>query len=916
MQLWSVKANDFVEVPDDQVDAALKSGDFGTGPNKVFHVQTSDGSYGTVGAEDIWRVLDAGGRYESKAERTERYDREEFGGRAGTALALGAARGVSFGLSDWVARAAGMSAEELRKIEEYNAGASAIGEYGSLLIPGTAIAKGLKAISKIPLAGKPVAALAGVVSAPSVGASVLGQAVTKRAAQQLKGLPRIPDRAVAGIAQGAGVATEAALGGVGFALSEHALGRGDELAEELQSIGAGGLFGFALGGAIGSFKPMAKAMVGDPAKGIAEVGEKMVDTVQGALIRRDPAELAALRDPKTAEYVIEKAKRQDQKDALAGSTAGTLSRLNDAYDELFKLTSGPSKKGKIKDTVQPGYNSFRPALAILDDIAGNAQALKDADVLEQFQTATINRISGVARNSAAKLKAAEVKAANGGDMNGLNALVYSELDDVKRSIGKELDKHFKANLLAMKPQAQNTFKNAGGFYDRLRTVLEDEKLFGATLATTQREINAPWSALLTTKGTKQIGYDSSFLIGAKVGGKQVVNVKKVESYISRMPKEMRNPELAQTRRTLDSYLDNLTAFRAAVGKHYDEIPKSVDKALAEIQPMRESHKAHFQREQLRKEFDDILNSQSAALAFLRAGASLGGKVPVAGRMVEAAASVMDPGIAIRKRAELVLKKARAREQVQKSVERTLRAIAKPSTEPARALRVDFRRRLRAMGSVALAEGLVDARDDRELTAQAIDAVHDIAQPERMAQIIEEETKDYTEYPEHQAAIAQRISSQIGYLTNLVRGVRYQIDPVTGEREMLASDSELAKIAQGMEALGDPAGALAAAFETGTLDFDTVQAIRMLYPNIYGRFVTEVQKGLLEAEKPPSNEKRIMLSMLYGMPMTPYMQPAFVAAMQAVHGKPPTGAQQPRGYTGALAKQPERELLPLQRGLQA
>jgi len=91
---------------------------------------------------------------------------------------------------------------------------------------------------------------------------------------------------------------------------------------------------------------------------------------------------------------------------------------------------------------------------------------------------------------------------------------------------------------------------------------------------------------------------------------------------------------------------------------------------------------------------------------------------------------------------------------------------------------------------------------------------------------------------------------------------------------------------------------------------------MLYPNIYGRFVTEVQKGLLEAEKPPSNEKRIMLSMLYGMPMTPYMQPAFVAAMQAVHGKPPTGAQQPRGYTGALAKQPERELLPLQRGLEA
>ena len=909
MQLWSVKANDYVEVPDDQVDAALKSGDFGTGPNKVFHVQTSDGSYGTVEAEDIWRVLDAGGRYESKNERTERYDREEFGGRAGTALALGAARGVTLGVSDWIARAAGMSDEELRKIDEYNAGASAVGEYGSLLLPGPGIAR---LLGKIPGVGKAVANVTSVI-APSIGAARLGEKVTRGAVKQLQQrAPKLGDRAISGIAQGAGVATEAALGGAGFALSEHALGRGDELSEELQSIGAGGLFGFALGGAIGSFKPMAKAMVGDPAKGVTEVGEKMVDTVQGALIRRDPAELAALRDPTTAEYVIEKAKRKTQAEDVAGATAGTLNEIQDAFQTLNKIASGASKKGKIDDVVKRGSESIQPAVRILNDIAGNAQALKDAEVLEQFQRPIVNRISAAAKNSIKKIEEAGIKAADGGDLDDLNAFVYKELDQMKRVIGKDLDKHFTANFQAMRPQAQNTFKNAGGFYDRLRSVLEDENVFGQTLANLQREVNAPYTSLLTAKGAATTGFDATFM----VRNQGVVNPDKVLTYINKLPREMRVPELARRRQALDEYLDNLTAFRAAVGKHYGAVPKSVDDAIAKIAPMRESHKAHFQREMLAREFEDILNSQSAALTFLRAGAALGGKVPVAGRMVEAAASVMDPGIAIRKRAELVLKKARAREKVQKSVERTLRAIKKPGTEPARALRVDFRRRLRAMGSVALAEGLVDARDDRELTAQAIDAVHDIAQPERMAQIIEEETKDYTEYPEHQAAIAQRISSQIGYLSNLVRGVRYQIDPVTGEREMLASDSELAKIAQGMEALGDPADALATAFETGTLDFNTVQAVRMLYPNIYARFVTEVQKGMLEAEKPPSNEKRIMLSILYGMPMTPYMQPGFVAAMQAVHGKPPTGAQQPRGYTGALAKQPERELLPLQRGLEA
>ena len=909
MRLWSVEANDYVDVPDDQVNDALLSKKFGLDSSAQIHVQLGSGEYGVVEGKNIFKVLRAGGSYDTKAARLERKDYEQYGDSAAKALGLGALRGVSLGLSDWALTKSGaMTPEELRKIDEYNAGASAVGEYGSLLLPGPGI---VRLLGKIPGVGKAVAGAASAL--PSFGVARLGEKVTKGTVKQLQQrAPRLGDRAISGIAQGAGVATEAALGGVGFALSEQALGRGDELAEELQSIGAGGLFGFALGGAIGSFKPIAKAMVGDPAKGVTEAGEKMVDSVQGLLLRHDPAELNALRDPTTAEFVIEKAKRKTQREDIAGATTKALTQVEDAFQALNKIASGPSKRGKVDEIVKQGYESVDPATRILDDIANNAQALADADVLEQFQRPVINRISAAARNSAEKIRKATLKASNGGNLEALNGLVYKELDDMKRVIGKNLDTHFKTNFQAMKPQAQNTFKNAGGFYDRLRTVLEDENVFGDALAGLQREINVPYTAVLTAKGTKTTGFDANFM----VRGQSVVDPKKALSYVRDLPKEMRVPELAIRRRALDTYLDNLTSFRAAIGKHYGAVPKSVDDAIAAIGPMRESHKAHFQREMLARELEDVLNSQGAAVNFLRAGASLGGKVPFAGRMVEAAASIVDPGIALRKRAELVMKKAKAQEKLQKSVERTLRAIKTPGKEPARALRTDYRRRIRAMGSIGLAETGIDKNaSERELTTDAILSVHELTQPDRMAQIIEEETKDYRDYPEHEQAIAQRISTTFTYLANLVKPIRFQIDPVTGEQQMMASDSELAKVAQGMEALGNPLEALAVGMETGTTSHETVQAIRMLYPRLFARYAAEVQKGVLEQEKPPTNQQRLELSVLFNQPMSPYMQPGFVAAMQAVHGKPPTGAQQPRGYTGALSKQPERELLPLQSGMQ-
>ena len=136
MELYNPDTQEFVDVPDDQVEQALLSGTYALGRTKRINVQLHTGEYGVVDASSIFDVLRAGGRYDTKAARAKRQDKKQYGDKAAQALLLGAARGLTFGLSD-VALSQGLySQEELEKIQEYNSTASTVGEIGSLLIPG------------------------------------------------------------------------------------------------------------------------------------------------------------------------------------------------------------------------------------------------------------------------------------------------------------------------------------------------------------------------------------------------------------------------------------------------------------------------------------------------------------------------------------------------------------------------------------------------------------------------------------------------------------------------------------------------------------------------------------------------------------------------------------------------------------
>ena len=173
-----------------------------------------------------------------------------------------------------------------------------------------------------------------------------------------------------------------------------------------------------------------------------------------------------------------------------------------------------------------------------------------------------------------------------------------------------------------------------------------------------------------------------------------------------------------------------------------------------------------------------------------------------------------------------------------------------------------------------------------------------------------------EMPKLQAAMSQKLGTLVAYAANAMPPTMSPyIDPVTGEESVRASDADLRKFVGVLNMLEDPIGTLADGMNRNTLTAAQIQAAQSLYPELFNKFVFELHRSLNDSKAPVSYGKRIQLSSLTGMPMTPYMEQGFIAAMQAVHGKPPTGEQQPRGYTGALSKQPKRELLPLQRGLE-
>ena len=235
-----------VEVPDDQVVEAIASGEYGN-QSGVLPMVAPDGKVYEASYEDAITLSQEGYTFEGETQREERELQEEYGDVGSQVVAglAGAARGATFGASDWILKEGfDVDPEYLQKIDKANPVSSMIGELGTIgagaLLSGGATAGGLL---RSALAWPRAAARAGLKA----------ENMARHALQPLaeKGLfGRAAQRA---ISTGAGSAVEGALySGANF-LSETALGNLDMTAENLAAeVGYGTLLGVGIGGALGA----------------------------------------------------------------------------------------------------------------------------------------------------------------------------------------------------------------------------------------------------------------------------------------------------------------------------------------------------------------------------------------------------------------------------------------------------------------------------------------------------------------------------------------------------------------------------------------------------------------------------------------------------------------------------------------
>jgi hypothetical protein len=203
--LYNNQLNTVENVPEDKVDGVIASGMYAPRAGVKIPVISPDGEVGTIPSENAQAAFLQGFKYQTSAMSRAQAEagieaarQQAFGESTGTALAAGALRGATFGLSDVAMRTIGGAdvGEGLLETRQRQPIASTVGEIG-----------GAVASMKLPVS--PVGAIAGLGERTAAAVASKGTAGT--IASEI-------------MAKGAGSAVEGAFYATGELLSEAALG--------------------------------------------------------------------------------------------------------------------------------------------------------------------------------------------------------------------------------------------------------------------------------------------------------------------------------------------------------------------------------------------------------------------------------------------------------------------------------------------------------------------------------------------------------------------------------------------------------------------------------------------------------------------------------------------------------------------
>lgn len=375
-----------------QLIGGLLSGNIMADANSTYKIKAPSGKIFDVPAADLGNVLEAGGSFYGVQEQAKEAEAQRFEGlpQQAAAAGLGAARGLSLGLSDVALTKAGLlSPEYLQKQEEYNPELGLAGEIAGTVLPtflsgGTSLTAQVAAKTPAALAGR-----AGLIASEAI--APLAKAAGK--------LSPIASKAVeTAIKTGAGSAVESAFFSGGKVLSEDAINDKPFAAESLLTgMGTGALIGGLTGGALGAGT---EAIAEGAKKAISKVSELAAkENLTPAFIARSfGTSQGNLREILGNEFKMEsiekvyRAMKSDMNlvpEQVSAEIGGNAKRFNQLFDEA---SQAPVKLSKITDNLETSMQQIENikthAANAIDNALESVQSLTDTkDIIKSMDAA-------------------------------------------------------------------------------------------------------------------------------------------------------------------------------------------------------------------------------------------------------------------------------------------------------------------------------------------------------------------------------------------------------------------------------------------------------------------------------------------------------------------------------------------------
>lgn len=832
------------------------------------NVITPGGEVRNIDSDKVQVALDAGWRLETPEDVTRATEAEKYGGVAGTAAAAaaGAARGLTFGGSDWLAQQAGL-AEPLAKLKEFHPYASLAGEIGSFVLP-TGPAGGLVRGAEF-LAGKLAARGARALGTEALAAKgIAGRIVSKGAEEAAKG-------GLLGAAFGAGTAVSEA------ALQDTEL-RAELLASAIQT---GALFGGAAGAAIGA--PMG-ALQKRIAPGAADVAPGVArKAAAGALARASSivsgADEEALKtffempvakqrryiDPTSAEKITDDATRQ---------LTSTINEFEKLAPSIEEEALGTLKRDRVKtlmaDNPLTPSQIFSKSAPVLSEIDSQLASMMSEGPAVYGRIADIKKMRELTENVFDKLSSLSDQTAN---LDDAAADMFIAIDQYKRRFGKiaKPGKMIREGAVSADNATTEMFRKT--YIDTLKPHLEDAAIYGENAAELQRIVNDKWTQYLSRDDV----FRQNFTV--KVGTDQFnpvfeVNPESINSLVRNITSASKDLKYRSLREHMQRRLELLES----IGENYKLEPQLVDdlkRAKSLVNDSLKTLDTVAQDVTLVNQFRDITSRGSTAAGALGIGGGFAAGGPAGALLGAGLAALTSPGQTLRRLTEVNRIWESSANRINKAIQKFM-TVAPGAAKGATAAAIDITNRKK--------------KDDY---SKRLETLSQYAQdPDVLVQRLEKDLGNSNLTDEDLLQLASKLSNAAQFLYEKAPKAStanpFELQP----KEFKPSDAQLSKFYRYVRAVEDPLSVVAD-LESGHVSSEAIEALQATSPKLYRQIVEQLSERVSATKKRLPYPKRVLLSRLLSMPVESSFSPQKTTTIQNSYAMAPAEEATPQRAGG-------------------